>query len=44
MSGLDDVTSDCDQVMIAILEELAATKEEKDAMKEKDLPRNSCTT
>ena len=36
LSGLDEVASDCDRIMIGILEELAEIKEEKDATKDKD--------
>ena len=36
MSGLDEVVSDCDRMMIGILEELVEIKEEKDALKDKD--------
>ena len=36
MSGLDEVASDYDRMMIGILEELAEIKEEKDVTKDKD--------
>ena len=36
LSGLDEVASDCDRMMIGILEESTEIKEEKDTMKDKD--------